>query len=64
MVCYFFAQLQFAPHWHCVPQAQVLAAAAFWQPQVQLAPEQVLQVQRTSLVLFMVDLLVSLDGFW
>jgi hypothetical protein len=61
---YFFAQLQLAPHWHCGPQEQVLALAAFWQPQVQLAPGQVLHVQRVSTLLFMVDLLVSAGWVW
>jgi hypothetical protein len=57
------AQLQFAPQLQAGPQAQV-AATVFWQPQVQLEPAQVVQVQRASLVLFIVDLLFQWGGLW
>ena len=62
------AQVQPGPHWHCEPQAQAGCAvaceagwaAACWQPQVQAAPGQVLQLQEVWFVVsFMV---VSLVG--
>ncbi len=58
---YALAQAQVSPQLHSMQQAQVLSATDFWQPQVQLEPRQVLQVQRTSLVLFM-TISVQLSG--
>jgi hypothetical protein len=53
-------QAQAWPHWHCGPQAQAALVAAFWQPQLQDGPGQVVQVQGVGcFVSVMVDLLGS-----
>lgn len=57
------AHAQFGPQLHCVPQVQTFELAAFWQPQVQVAPGQLLQVQRTSLELFM-SCLLQVELVW
>jgi hypothetical protein len=56
-------QAQFSPQLHFgVQQAQEVSATAFWQPQVQLEPGQVLQLQLFALVVFM-SISVQLGGY-
>ena len=43
-----------APQWQCGPQAPAVCAAACWQPQAQLLPGHVVQLQEACWVVFMV----------
>jgi hypothetical protein len=45
------------PHWHCGPQAHTFCSAGCWQPQVQPAPGQLVQLHWDWVVGFMAMLL-------
>lgn len=56
-----FGQTHAGPHWHSGPQAQELGAVCAteaWQPQRQPAPGQVVQLQETCWLVFMMAFLL------